>query len=568
MRNNINSVVLKRPKRNKFDLSRTNKLTCEAGEIVPIFLEECLPDDSFKIATANRIRLAPQVLPVMHQVDVSMYWFFVPSRILWPNWEEFITGGKDGTSAPVIPYLNFGSGSTFRAQTSGVGLLSDYLGIPTNLPESDSTVDIYPYSFNIMPFSVYVKIYNDYFRDENFTEELPYELKDGYNSFVASSESLDSIFNSIYYLKATTPTPRPWQAKYGGCFLASWKKEYFTAALPNTQRGPIVNIPLGDTAPIEFGKVLGTAEIVDSNGDVIEIPSSNIRPVRAFGSGSSGGILQYGSQSASAGDYQDLYGLRHTHEATVDLSEATNVNIIELRRAFRIQEFLERMNAGGSRLTEMIYSMFGVKSPDARLQRAEFIGASHNPILFDAVYQTSAAQENSPLADYAGKAISVGGQKPISYYCKEHGYIMGLMVIRPRAEYQNITRRHWLHGLNDKFDYFWPILAHIGDQEIQKREIYSGPGASTEAFGYTPRYQEYRFAPSETHGEMQTVLKGFHMNRIFGSQPVLNQEFMNCVPRTDMFTVADGEVSNHYWCEILIGCQAKRPVPKFGTPML
>jgi hypothetical protein len=218
----------------------------------------------------------------------------------------------------------------------------------------------------------------------------------------------------------------------------------------------------------------------------------------------------------------------------------------------------------------MIYSMFGVKSPDARLQRAEFIGASHNPVLVDAVYQTSAPQENSPLADFAGKAISVGGQKPISYYCKEHGYIMGLMVIRPRPEYQNITRRHWLHGLTGKFDYFWPILANIGDQAILNRELYSGFSGNSldEAFGYTPRYQEYRFAPSETHGEMQTTLKYFHMNRIFDSKPVLNQQFMNCTPRTDMFAVTDSNVSHHYWCEILIGCQAKRPVPKFGTPML
>ena len=131
-RNNINSVLLKRPKRNKFDLSRVNKLTCEAGEIVPFFLEECLPDDSFKLATANRIRLAPQVLPLMHQIDVSMYWFFVPSRILWPNWEEFITGGKNGTSEPIIPYHNFGQGSSSLAKTVGVGMLSDYLGVPTN----------------------------------------------------------------------------------------------------------------------------------------------------------------------------------------------------------------------------------------------------------------------------------------------------------------------------------------------------------------------------------------------------------------------------------------------------
>ena len=552
-RNNINSVLLKKPKRNRFDLSRVNKLTCEAGEIVPFFLEECLPDDSFKLATANRIRLAPQVLPLMHQIDVSMYWFFVPCRILWPNWEEFITGGKNGTSEPIIPYFNFGQGSTSLAKTAGVGMLSDYLGVPTNAV-SATVGAIAANSFNFMPFAAYVKIYNDYFRDENFTDELPFELRDGYQTLTTSHLTTPQFCIDTIYGFATNSvgntSPNPWQRIYGGCFLASWKKEYFTSALPNTQRGPIVNIPLGDTAPIVFGE-----------------PESAVSTVKNLYMGTKGDNPSTGG-NVYAGSVSNTSQTGNPRPLQADLSDATNTNIIELRRAFRIQEFLERMNAGGSRLTEMIYSMFGVKSPDARLQRAEFIGASHNPVLVDAIYQTSASQDNSPLADFAGKAISVGGQKPISYYCKEHGYIMGLMVIRPRPEYQNITRRHWLHGLTGKFDYFWPILANIGDQEIQNRELYAGNGVSVAAFGYTPRYQEYRFAPSETHGEMQTTLKYFHMNRIFNSTPVLNQQFMNCTPRTDMFAVTDGQVSHHYWCEILIGCQAKRPIPKFGTPML
>lgn len=554
-RNNINSVLLRKPKRNKIDLSRVNKLTCEAGEIVPFFLEECIPDDSFKLATANRIRLAPQVLPLMHQIDVSMYWFFVPTRLLWSNWEEFITGGKDGISAPIIPYFNFGQGTSSLKKTAGVGMLSDYLGIPTNASSITASA-ITSQSYNFLPFAAYVKIYNDYFRDQNFTNELPFELSDGYQSLSASSGDSSSCVGCIYGGNISSPAAYPWQRVYGGCFLASWKKEYFTSALPSTQRGPIVNIPLGDMAPVVYGDNKSTSELsgysyLKTGGTIGNVTNSTPE-----------------ATGKKMGIYSNTSNTSFATPVYADLSDATNTNIIELRRAFRIQEFLERMNAGGSRLTEMIYSMFGVKSPDARLQRAEFIGASHNPVLVDAVYQTSASQENSPLADFAGKAISVGGQKPVSYYCKEHGYILGLMVIRPRPEYQNITRRHWLHGLTGKFDYFWPILAHIGDQEIQNRELFPVTTPENTPFGYVPRYQEYRFAPSETHGEMQTSLKYFHMNRIFDSMPVLNQQFMNCNPRTDMFTVSDSKISHHYWCEILIGCQAKRPVPKFGTPML
>ena len=235
-RNNINSVLLRRPKRNKFDLSRVNKLTCKAGEIVPFFLEECIPDDSFKLATANRIRLAPQVLPLMHQIDVSMYWFFVPTRLLWPNWEEFITGGKDGTSAPIIPFFNFGQGNATALRTAGVGMLSDYLGIPTNASAS-TTGSITVQSYNALPFAAYVKIYNDHFRDQNFTDELPFEMSDGYNGFTASTTLSDSPMHCFYGGLKGAESPWPWQRTYGGCFLASWKKEYFTSALPNTQRG-------------------------------------------------------------------------------------------------------------------------------------------------------------------------------------------------------------------------------------------------------------------------------------------------------------------------------------------
>ena len=559
MANNINSVVLKRPKRNRFDLSRVNKLTCEAGELVPIFLEECLPDDTFKIATANHIRLAPQALPVMHNVDVSMYWFFVPSRLLWSNWEEFITGGKDGTSAPIIPWFAFNSVASSVKKTAGVGMLSDYLGIPTNAQSLQANRST---GFNIFPFAAYVKTYNDYFRDQNFTDELPYTLSDGLNSLEQSSSSSGpvSVLDSIYGGSVASPAAWPWQRIFGGCFLASWRKEYFTSALPSTQRGPIVNLPLQGNAPVVVDSSVANSDNMLRSRYIGQAGLEYPVLVRDNGPSPIGKQVKV---SNSTGDVN--------YPLSADLTQASNTNIIELRRAFRIQEFLERMNAGGSRLTEMIYSMFGVKSPDARLQRAEFIGASHNAVMFDAVYQTSASQENSPLADFAGKAVSVGGQKILKYYCKEHGYILGIMTIRPRAEYQNITRRHWLHGLNDKFDFYWPILAHIGDQEIQNRELFSNTSdvsILTAPFGYTPRYQEYRFAPSETHGEMQTVLKGFHMNRIFSSTPVLNQQFMNCNPRTDMFTVVDGEISHHYWCEILIGCQAKRPIPKFGTPML
>nr|WMV84505.1 MAG: major capsid protein [Microviridae sp.] len=531
MANVFNSVRVRKPKRNVFDLSCVNKLTCEAGELIPIYWEEMLPSDEFKVATANRIRLAPQALPVMHNVDVSMYWFFVPMRILWSNFEEFITGGKDGTSQPTFPIF-----SGYGATRSAPGTLFDYLGIP-----SSSGVNANP-RFSAMPVAAYIKIYNDYFRDENLQPELIYECSDSFNENSGLKISTQIGGASNPYQR------RPWKP-----FLASWKKDYFTSALPWTQRGNPVRLPLLGNAPIKAkstGESSGNFLYVDTTGAGTQYDTVAQR-------------LPYKGeqiQVSNGSDYSSLYA---------DLDSVTSATIHDLRRAFRLQEFLERNAVGGSRLTEIIRAHFGVRSPDARLQRAEFVGGSTNPVMFEAVYQNSATQENAPLGDFAGRAMSVGGQKPIKFYSKEHGIFMGIMVIRPRPEYQDITPRRLLHGLNDKFDFFWPDLAHIGEQPILNRELYtSGTSIDDETFGYMPRYNEYRFHPSETHGEMKTVLKQFHMNRIFDSTPKLNQQFMNCNPRTDMFVVQDGNISDHYWCEILIGNRAKRPIPKFGTPMI
>lgn len=531
MANVFNSVRVRKPKRNVFDLSCVNKLTCEAGELIPVYWEEMLPSDEFKIATANRIRLAPQALPVMHNVDVSMYWFFVPMRILWSNFEEFITGGKDGTAQPTFPYVQY------NTLSNHVGSILDYLGFPAISAYVDT-----PSTFSAMPLAAYSKIYNDYFRDENLQDELRFECSDGNNN------DNGLIANTLYGTSSSSYQRRQW-----GCFLSSWKKDYFTSALPWTQRGNPVRIPLLGEAPVQMTDT-GSFKAYFSDGSGkpagATLKTQGSGTVEADGTGKSLRFDPQGSLEA-------------------DLSQATSATINDLRRAFRLQEFLERNAVGGSRLTEIIRAHFGVRSPDARLQRAEFIGGSTNPVMFEAVYQNSATQENSPLGDFAGRAMSVGGQKPIKFYAKEHGIFMGIMVIRPRPEYQDITPRRLLHGLNDKFDFYWPDLAHIGEQPILNRELYtSGSSVDNQVFGYTPRYNEYRFHPSETHGEMKTVLKQFHMNRIFNATPKLNQQFMNCNPRTDMFVVQDSNISDHYWCEILIGNRAKRPIPKFGTPMI
>lgn len=583
----FNKVQMKEPPRSRFDLSHENKLSMNMGDLAPFLLEECIPGDKFEISSEVFVRLAPLLSPMMHRVNATVHYFFIPYRLLWNNptdkddcWETFITGGEDGTATPVPPYYHIRinlplQNSDAVGQRFTYGSLADYLGV--NIQNfidggyEDSETSYVNMCISSLPFRAYAQVYNDYYRDQNLSNEI---------EFSKFGDEIDF----------TNETDNPWDFQTLSLRQRAWTKDYFSSALPWVQRGDPMAIPF---RPINSDVVFNRSGIaqdrgsfwVDNVGDAILGSIVNFhdsQPLFVQSDGKVGinnmiDVGNIGGASASSVQKNGYYDPNGSLNVPFLQNAAT---IQDLRIASKIQRWEEAHALSGARYNEQIMTDFFTKVPDYRLQRAEYLGGGVQPIVINEVLQTSETS-NTPLGSLAGQGVSAGSTNKAYYYCQEHGFIMGILSILPEPAYFQGLSRIWTKF--DRFDYSFPRLQGIGEQPVFRRELlfrgvndpsdikYNDVG-DDEVFGYQGQDAYMKFHFDEVHGDFKGSLSFWHMARKFDYtyKAILDSNFVYFDPSQvcDPFAVGLDTDYHHFWVDIWINEKASRYLPFWSDPKL
>nr|CAI9750216.1 major head protein [Microvirus sp.] len=607
-------------KKSKFNLSYDNSLTLDMGKLVPFYIQDCIPGDSYRLRLQSFIRAQPMLAPLMHRVNFYTQYWFVPYRILWDNWTDFITGGLSGNSTPTFPTMKV------KSETSS---LADYFGIP--LTKGENTLEV-----SALPFRAYAEIWNTRYRDEDLQGEVAISYADG--------------------LDTTTQTK---------LLQPSWRKDYFTTARPFTQRGSQISVPVSPSAiqgsaypvyspVITFSKeVLTTAPTTKklgvirlsnySQGLLIKPPridfqfsgavsnyslvsdistadvqgyfefrcARTVRPTSGWNPPAQvlcsaeyvfyvSCTISYGSVvSYSDSPVSNLSGLNFSQfemsylngenanancptaqtafkissnvvtgyistSAKVDLANSGSVNIRDLRLSSALQRYQERSLEYGNRYEEFIQREFGVKPRDSRIQRPEYLGGSESVLQISEVLQTAEGTDTG-VGTMRGHGVTALRSRGIRFRCPEHGIIIGLLSIRPRAVYTQGLERFWRKF--SKLDYYVPELANIGMQEVFETELFAdGETANYDkVFGYAPRYAEYRSRPNKVCGEFRNVLDFWNLARVFDNAPALNGDFLTMNPSKRVFAE---QTQNSFLCMVYNDAKAWRPIPKRAKNIL
>ena len=507
--------------RSSFNRSTGHKTTFDAGNLIPIYCDEALPGDTFNAKLTAFGRLATPLHPFMDNLYCDTHFFAVPIRLLWDNWERF-NGAQDNpgdTTDYLIPTL-----TSPGAQGYANGSLSDHMGIPTEIADLEHSA-LWHRAYNL--------IYNEWFRDQNMQDSVPFNTGDGPDN------------------------PEDYTILRRGK-----RHDYFTSALPWPQKGPAVELPLGTSAPV-LGMGAQDSTTWAPTGSDIHMSDGSIVPggtIPATNSGSNNMVMYENPDNPG---FPNIYA---------DLEGATAATVNQLRQAFQIQKLYERDARGGTRYIEVLKSHFGVTSPDARLQRPEYLGGSTSPITLSQVAQTSETQAQSPQANLAAYGTVAMRGHGFKKSFVEHCVLIGLVSVRADLTYQQGLNRMW--SRSTRWDFYWPALAHIGEQAVLNKEIYAQDGANADendaVFGYQERFVEYRYKPSLITGQFrsnfQQSLDTWHLSQDFGSLPALNSSFIEENPPVDRVIAV--EDYPHIIMDTHMSLKCARPMPVYSVPGL
>ena len=551
-------------KRTKFDRSHVYKTTFNSGKLIPVFVDEVLPGDTTRMSVNYFARLATPIKPIMDNIYLDWFFFFVPNRLVWDHWQNFCFEQEDpGDSIDyVIPSIT----ATGNADNSYVGSLWDYFGLPVNTSGNLSGI-------SALPFRGVYLIWNEWFRDENLQKSV--KIQKGDNNEVLNSARASEQPAWVFTTDASIV---PGLA----CPPRGKRHDYFTSSLPWTQKGPGVSIGLAGTATLvdpspvtgyfvqQNDTYLGAATL-DTADDVHQIFTGQGTLNFRGGGSNTTTIVGHSINGNWRGTATALAGSSWlSKSAYADLDTSSMFTINSLRTAFQMQKFYERLARGGSRYTEVLRSFFGVVSPDARLQRPEFLGSFTKMVNVNPIAQTSATDNTSPQGNLSAYGVTAAKFHGFTKSFVEHGYIIGFVCARADLTYQQGINKMWLRST--VYDFYWPTFAHLGEQAIELREIYAqGSEDDTTVFGYQERYAEYRYKPSQITGKFRSSITGgtldkWHLSQFFKTAPTLNEEFIVENPPIERIVAVPSEPE--FLLDIGFRYTTVRPMPMFGTPGL